>query len=205
MTQGQFITIEGGEGVGKSTNLDFIKNVLLKQGKHVVITREPGGTVLAEKLRHLLLATDAGKIDDTTELLLMFAARADHIQQVIRPALAQGKWVLCDRFTDSTYAYQGGGRGLNTKNIAWLEQFVQLQLQPDLTFLLDAPIEIGMARAKKRGALDRFETEKMLFFNHVRAAFLERAKAFPERIKRIDANQALAMVQKNIQAHLDNL
>ena len=205
MTQGKFITLEGGEGVGKSTNLDFIKNVLLKQSKQVLVTREPGGTPLAEKLRQLLLATDAEKIDDTTELLLMFAARADHIQQVIKPALAQGKWVLCDRFTDSTYAYQGGGRGLNTDNIAWLEQFVQSQLQPDLTFLLDAPIEIGMNRVKKRGTLDRFETEKIRFFNQVRAAFLERAKEFPKRIKHINADQPLAMVQKNIQAHLDHL
>ncbi|MCK5728088.1 MAG: dTMP kinase [Methylococcales bacterium] len=205
MTPAQFITLEGGEGVGKSTNLDFIKCLLIKQGKQVVVTREPGGTPLAEKLRQLLLATDAEKIDDTTELLLMFAARADHIQQVIKPALAQGKWVLCDRFTDSTYAYQGGGRGLNTENIAWLAQFVQKELQPNLTFLLDAPIEIGMARAKKRGALDRFETEKRLFFDSVRSAFLEREKECPERIKRINANQALALVQKDIQAHMDHL
>ncbi|MCK5925724.1 MAG: dTMP kinase [Methylococcales bacterium] len=205
MTPAQFITLEGGEGVGKSTNLDFIKCLLIKQGKQVVVTREPGGTPLAEKLRQLLLATDAEKIDDTTELLLMFAARADHIQQVIKPALAQGKWVLCDRFTDSTYAYQGGGRGLNTENIAWLAQFVQKELQPNLTFLLDAPIEIGMARAKKRGALDRFETEQHVFFNKVRVAFLKRANDFPKRIKIIDANQALSMVQENIQAHLDAL
>ncbi|MCK5897658.1 MAG: dTMP kinase [Methylococcales bacterium] len=205
MTRGRFITLEGGEGVGKSTNLKFIEVLLIEKGLQVMVTREPGGTALAEKLRQLLLASDVKKIDASTELLLMFAARADHIQQVIKPALAQEKWVLCDRFTDSTYAYQGGGRGLDTENIAWLEKFVQQQLQPDITFLLDAPIEIGMARAKKRGALDRFETEQHVFFNKVRVAFLKRANDFPKRIKIIDANQALSMVQENIQAHLDAL
>ena len=205
MTRGKFITLEGGEGVGKTTNLVFIKNYLQQQGITVVVTREPGGTVLAEKLRELVLSNESEKINDTTELLLMFAGRCQHIAQVIRPALEQGHWVLCDRFTDATYAYQGGGRGLSLETIAWLEQLVQGELRPDLTLLLDAPIEIGMERAKKRAAFDRFESEKLQFFEKVRAMYLQRATEQPERVKVIQASDDLTVVQQNILAVLTNL
>jgi len=205
MKQGKFITLEGGEGLGKTTNLAFIQHFLIEQGREVVVTREPGGTVLAEKLRALLLETQGELISDKTELLLLFAARAQHIHNVIQPALTRGAWVLSDRFTDATYAYQGGGRGMDVAGIAWLEQFVQGSLQPDLTLLFDAPIELGMQRAKKRAALDRFESEQQAFFHHVRAAYLERAQQHPERIKRINASQSLAAVQLHIQHWLEKL
>ena len=195
MKRGKFITLEGGEGVGKTTNLHFIKDYLQQQNISVTVTREPGGTALAEKIRQLLLDADSEKVAETSELLLMFAARAQHIQHVIAPALAQGNWVLCDRFTDATYAYQGGGRGLSIDTIAWLEQLVQGELRPDLTLLLDAPIEIGMERAQKRGAFDRFEAEKISFFTRVRDMYLSRAAQQPERIKVIQAHQSLANVQ----------
>ncbi len=198
MKRGKFITLEGGEGVGKTTNLRFIQDFLQQQNIPVTVTREPGGTALAEKLRHTLLDTEGESISDTTELLLMFAARAQHIQHVIAPALAQGHWVLCDRFTDATYAYQGGGRGLSIATIAWLEQLVQGDLRPDLTLLLDAPIEIGMERAQKRGAFDRFEAEKLSFFTRVRNMYLSRATEQPDRIKVINAQQALVDVQHDI-------
>lgn len=205
MKKGKFITLEGGEGVGKTTNLAFIKQCLENQGISVVVTREPGGTVLAEKLRSLLLENQNEVISEKTEILLMFAARSQHITNVIQPALERGNWVLCDRFTDATYAYQGGGRGINTDVIAWLEQFVQAGLQPDLTLLFDAPIELGMQRAKKRGALDRFENEQLSFFNKVREAYLERAQQYSERIKMIDAAQSLEIVQATIQPLLEKL
>lgn len=198
MTRGKFITLEGGEGVGKTTNLNFIKVHLQRQNIHVTVTREPGGTQLAEKIRQLVLDADSEAIAESSELLLMFAARAQHIKHVIEPALAQGHWVLCDRFTDATYAYQGGGRGVSLATIAWLEQLVQGDLRPDLTLLLDAPIEIGMERAQKRGAFDRFEAEKQSFFNKVREMYLSRAAEQPNRIKIISANQSLADVQKDI-------
>ncbi len=195
---GKFITLEGGEGCGKTTNIKFIEQFLVAQGISVVITREPGGTALAENIRQLLLDKQQEAIAEETELLMMFAARAQHIKHVIRPALAQGKWVLCDRFTDSSYAYQGGGRNMDNKAIAWLEDFSQQQIRPDLTLLLDVPVEIGMSRAKQRGALDRFELEKMEFFNKVRDCFLEIAAQQGERVKLIDATQDLAQVQSNI-------
>jgi dTMP kinase len=198
MKRGKFITLEGGEGVGKTTNLTFIKDYLQQQNIAVTVTREPGGTVLAEKIRHLVLDIDGESISDTTELLLMFAARAQHIQHVIEPALAQGNWVLCDRFTDATYAYQGGGRKVSIATIALLEQLVQGDLRPDLTILLDAPIEVGMERAQKRAAFDRFEAEKISFFTGVRDMYLSRAAEQPNRIKVIQANQPLADVQKDI-------
>ncbi|MEQ1528230.1 MAG: dTMP kinase, partial [Methylococcales bacterium] len=160
MTKAKFISLEGGEGVGKSTNLEFIKDYLLRRQIPVVVTREPGGTKLAENLRQLLLDKNSEAICEQAEILMMFAARAQHIKHVIAPALAQGQWVLCDRFTDSSYAYQGGGRGMDVKPIQWLETFVQGSLRPDMTLLFDAPIEIGMSRAGQRGALDRFEAEK---------------------------------------------
>ena len=198
MTRGKFITLEGGEGVGKTTNLEFIKNYLQQHNIPVVITREPGGTVLAERIRHLLLDNNNEKISEHAELLLVFAARAQHIMHVIEPSLAQGEWVLCDRFTDATYAYQGGGRNMRVSTIEWLEILVQGTLRPDLTLLLDAPVEIGIERAKKRGVFDRFETEKLSFFEHVRRAYLLQAELYPDRIKLIRANQPLIDVQRAI-------
>jgi len=196
MIRGKFITLEGGEGVGKTTNLAFIKDYLQQHNISVIVTREPGGTVLAEKIRHLLLDKHSEAISEHAELLLMFAARAQHIKHVIEPALAQGVWVLCDRFTDATYAYQGGGRNMRISTIEWLENLVQGTLRPDLTLLLDAPVEIGIERAKKRGAFDRFEAEKISFFEQVRRAYLLQAELHPERIKLIKANQPLADVQR---------
>jgi dTMP kinase len=197
--RGKFITLEGGEGVGKTTNVPFINNYLHSLNIPVVVTREPGGTQLAEKIRGLLLHADGEEVTAHTEILLMFAARAQHLKHVIRPALAQGQWVLCDRFTDATYAYQGGGRGMSLEAIRWLEDFVQDDLRPDLTLLLDVPVETGMARAKNReGELDRFESEHLHFFTQVRQVYLQQAQQFPERIKIIKADQPLADVQKAI-------
>ena len=205
MKQGKFITLDGGEGLGKSTNLIFIQDYLEAQNISVCITREPGGTVLAEKLRQLLLETETEAITEQTELLLMFAARAQHLHHVIKPALAQGQWVLCDRFTDATYAYQGGGRKMNLDSIAWLEQFVQQGLEPDLTVLFDAPVELGIERAKKRAALDRFESEQLSFFNAVRNMYLLQAQKHPQRIKLIDAAQPLEDVQIKLKKLINNL
>jgi dTMP kinase len=196
MIRGKFITLEGGEGVGKTTNLTFIRDYLHEHNISVVVTREPGGTVLAENIRHLLLDKDSEMISEQAELLLIFAARAQHIKHVIEPALAQGEWVLCDRFTDATYAYQGGGRNMRVSTIECLENLVQGNLRPDLTVLLDAPVEIGIERARERGAFDRFESEKISFFEHVRRAYLLQVELHPERIKLIKANQPLVDVQK---------
>ena len=196
MTRGKFITLEGGEGVGKTTNLIFIKDYLQQHAIPVVVTREPGGTVLAEKIRHLLLDKDSEAVSEHAELLMIFAARAQHIKHVIEPALVKGVWVLCDRFTDATYAYQGGGRNMRVSTIEWLEHLVQGNLRPDLTVLLDAPVEIGIERARERGAFDRFESEKISFFEQVRRAYLLQAELHPERIKLIKANQSLADVQR---------
>ena len=198
MIRGKFITLEGGEGVGKTTNLAFIKNYLQQHNITVVVTREPGGTALAEKIRHLLLDNDSEAVSENTELLLIFAARAQHIKHVIEPALAQGAWVLCDRFTDATFAYQGGGRNMRISTIEWLENLVQGTLRPDLTLLLDAPVEIGLERARKRAAFDRFEAEKISFFEQVRRAYLLQLELYPERIKLIKANQPLVDVQKTL-------
>ncbi|WP_262966236.1 dTMP kinase [Methylobacter psychrophilus] len=196
MIRGKFITLEGGEGVGKTTNIAFIKDYLQQHNISVVVTREPGGTALAEKIRHLLLDKDSEAISEHAELLLIFAARAQHIKHVIEPALAQGNWVLCDRFTDATYAYQGGGRNMRISSIEWLENLVQGNLKPDLTVLLDAPVEIGIERARVRGVFDRFESEKISFFESVRRAYLLQAELHPERIKLIQANQPLGDVQR---------
>ena len=198
MIRGKFITLEGGEGVGKTTNLTFITDYLQQHNINVVVTREPGGTVLAEKIRHLLLDKDSELISEQAELLLIFAARAQHIKHVIEPALTRGAWVLCDRFTDATYAYQGGGRNMRISTIEWLENLVQGNLRPDLTLLLDAPVEIGIERARERAAFDRFESEKISFFEHVRRAYLLQAELYPERIKVIKANQPLSDVQRAI-------
>lgn len=200
-----FITVEGIEGVGKTVNIELIKEFLQRHSIDFVLTREPGGTALAEQIRALLLDSQDEIIHETTELLLMFAARAQHIQQVIRPALQQHKWVLCDRFTDATYAYQGGGRGISQTDIATLEQLVQKELRPDLTILLDLDPAIGLARAEKRGQLDRFEQEKIEFFDKVRAAYLAIAEKDPRRCKIVDASQPLATVQATISALLEQL
>ncbi len=188
---GKFITIEGGEGVGKSTNADLIQSVLESRGCEVVVTREPGGTALGEALRSILLSADIESPVAMAELLIIFAARAQHLTTVIEPALAAGKWVLCDRFTDATYAYQGWGRNIDQRAIASLEQLVQGARRPDLTVLLDMDPSLGLARAKERAELDRFEQEELAFFNRVREGYLARAKEEPARWLIIDASKTL--------------
>nr|WP_269807711.1 dTMP kinase [Pseudomonas sp. NMI795_08] len=200
-----FITLEGPEGAGKSTNRDYLAARLREQGVDVVMTREPGGTPLAERIRELLLAPSDEPMAVDTELLLMFAARAQHLAQVIRPALLRGAVVLCDRFTDATYAYQGGGRGLSVERIAILESFVQGELRPDLTLVFDLPVEVGLARAAARGRLDRFEQEGQAFFEAVRQAYLQRAAQQPQRYSLLDAAQPLEAVQRAIDALLPGL
>ena len=207
---GRFITFEGGEGVGKSTNIQFVSEWLQQQGIRTLITREPGGTEIAEKIRHdLLKAHHNEDMSDLAELLLVFAARAQHLEKVIRPALASGTWVLCDRFTDSTIAYQGYGRGLSKEVIASLKQLVQQGMEPDCTFLLEAPLELGMSRARGRAAdageqVDRFETEKLEFFQRVQQGFTELAEQQP-RFRRIDASQPLTQVQEAIATQMEQL
>jgi len=202
---GYFITVEGGEGVGKSSNLGFIEAWLREAGKQVVMTREPGGTVLGERIRELLLDGNQNSMSVDAELLLMFAARAQHLEQVIKPALAEGKWVVCDRFTDATYAYQGGGRGVDFQRIAQLEQWVQSNLRPDLTLLLDMPVQQGLQRAGQRSTPDRFEREQQHFFERVRETYLIRARQEPARFRVIDAAPALEQVQQQIAAVLSVL
>jgi dTMP kinase len=202
---GLFITLEGPEGAGKSTNREYLAERLREQGVDVLLTREPGGTPLAERIRELLLDPSDEPMAADTELLLVFAARAQHLQQVIRPALAKGSMVLCDRFTDATYAYQGGGRGLSIERIAQLEQFVQAELRPNLTLIFDLPVEVGLARAAARGRLDRFEQEGRGFFEAVRQAYLQRAAQAPQRYRVLDAGQSLAQVQADIDALLPSL
>lgn len=188
---GKFISIEGGEGVGKSTNADFIQSVLESRGCEVVVTREPGGTALGEALRSILLSADIESPVAMAELLIIFAARAQHLTTVIEPALAAGKWVLCDRFTDATYAYQGWGRNIDQRAIASLEQLVQGARRPDLTVLLDMDPSLGLSRAKERAELDRFEQEELTFFNRVREGYLARAKEEPARWLIVDASKTL--------------
>jgi len=197
---GVFITLEGGEGVGKSTNLEFVRDCLMSAGKTVRVTREPGGTALGERIRAILLDRGAEGMDVDAELLLMFAARAQHLAQIIRPTLASGEWVVCDRFTDATYAYQGGGRGVAAARIAELETWVQGELRPDLTLLLDAPAELGRARVGGRGGgeLDRFECEQLAFFERVRGMYLARARHEPARFRLIDASCPLHEVQAQL-------
>ncbi len=203
--RGKFITIEGTEGVGKSTNRDFVYTWLEARGLEVLVTREPGGTPLAEEIRALLLANRVEPVAPTAELLLIFAARAQHLAQVIEPALARGAWVLSDRFTDATYAYQGGGRGLDTHMIGQLEQLVQGDLRPDLTLILDIDPRLGLERARARGKLDRFESEDLAFFHRVRATYAQRAEVAPDRYAVVDAGRALAQVQAEIEAVLQRL
>lgn len=205
MTRGKFITIEGGEGAGKSTNIPFIESYLREKGIDLVMTREPGGTPLSERIREILLDKNETAMSDDTELLLMFAARAQHLDQLIRPALQQGKWVICDRFTDATYAYQGGGRGIEFERIAQLEDWVQGSLRPDLTIIFDLPVEMGMERAGKRSDPDRFEQENLDFFQRVRQCYLDRAHAAPERYAIIDASPNLDAVQASIERVLNGL
>ncbi|MEN8166352.1 MAG: dTMP kinase [Pseudomonadota bacterium] len=198
MQRGRFITVEGGEGAGKSSNLAFIQQLLEQVGKSVLFTREPGGTPLGEEIRQLLLGHRHTGMADDTELLLMFAARAEHIRQKILPALDSGVWVLCDRFTDASYAYQGAGRGISRERIAILEQFVQGDLRPDLTLLLDLPVELGLDRAGSRSEPDRFEREAGDFFHKVRQDYLRIAEEEPARVKLIDASPTLEQVQGQI-------
>jgi dTMP kinase len=190
MMPGRFLTIEGIEGVGKSTQLALLSAALLKRGIDHVVTREPGGTPLAESIRELVLTRHPEPLPASAELLLMFAARAVHLGNLIEPGLAAGRWVVCDRFTDATYAYQGGGRGVPLQHIQQLESLVQGARRPDLTFLLDAPVAVGLARAARRNAgaaADRFESERADFFGRVREAYRARAAAEPQRMHLLDA------------------
>ncbi len=203
MTLGRFITLEGGEGVGKTTQLNVVQSTLEAAGIVVTMTREPGGTQRAERIRELLLVRDSEPMPPTCELLLMFAARATHLHNVIIPALQRAEWVVCDRFTDASYAYQGYGRGLSLEHIQQLESMVQQGLQPDMTLLLDAPVELGMQRAQQRSIsgtkpTDRFEIEQQAFFDRVRAGYLARAAAHPQRFKIVDASKSLDDVSNAI-------
>lgn len=193
-----FITVEGIEGAGKTTSINFISQYLENKGKEVVVTREPGGTSLGEQIRSLLLAHRQGGMAIDTETLLMFAARAEHLKQIIRPALAAGKWVLSDRFTDASYAYQGGGRGVTAQRIASLENWVQGDLRPGLTLLLDLPVALGLQRANRRSEPDRFESEQLAFFERVREAYLEQAEGHAERYRIVDAAQPPQAVKQQI-------
>jgi len=199
---GKFITLEGIEGVGKTSNLRFIQELLEAEGHRCVVTREPGGTSLGEALRNILLSHSDENMSADAELLMMFAARAEHLSKVIRPALANEQTVLCDRFTEATYAYQGGGRQLDVDKISALEDWVQGDLRPDLTLILDAPVEVGRARAGSRSDPDRIEKEQDDFFQRVRNAYIEMAKHYPHRICLIDASVELKAVQQQIREKL---
>ena len=197
--KGKFITVEGQDGAGKTTNIEYIRDQLKQYGIEVLLTREPGGTKLGEELRNLMLNGDDLPINDMAELLMMFAARAQHISEVIRPAISAGTWVLCDRFTDATFAYQSGGRGLPPHYVETLQRLVQGDLQPDLTLLLDVDLSTGQARSQQRNAgRDRFESEQMAFKQRVRDAYLDLAHKHPNRICVIDASLGLSEVQKQI-------
>ncbi|OUR86401.1 dTMP kinase [Methylophaga sp. 42_8_T64] len=203
---GKFISIEGIEGAGKSTQLAFIESYLKRQGKNVVVTREPGGTMLGEQIRELLLAPrDEGMAVDT-ELLLMFAARAEHIEQVIKPAIERGDWVISDRFVDATFAYQGGGRGIAAERIEQISAWTLNGLQTDITFLFDLTVELGQQRVISRnGVVDRFEQEKTAFFQKIRDCYLQRSQQEPNRIKVIDASKTINDIELQLTAALDTL
>jgi dTMP kinase len=200
---GRFISLEGGEGAGKSSALDTCRRHLEAHGFDVVLTREPGGSPLAERIRNLMLDPAHADMHAPTELLLAFAARAQHVRDTIRPALARGAWVLSDRFTDSSYAYQGGGRGLPMTTIAMLEDFAVDDTRPGLTLLLDLPVAQGLDRMKGRGGIDRIEAESTEFFERVRATFRKRATADAARVRVIDASQSIENVAADLRAALD--
>lgn len=198
MTRGRFITLEGMDGAGKTTHLEWLQQRLMARGVPLTVTREPGGTALGESLRELLLHGKEARQPET-EALLMFAARNEHIARVIAPALEAGQWVLCDRFTDATYAYQAGGSGMDWARIAELERWVQGDLQPDLTFYFDLPPEIGRSRTRQVREPDRFEREQLDFYGRVRAAYLRRAKEDPQRMRVIDAARTIAEIQVDLE------
>ena len=204
-SRGKFITVEGIEGVGKSTNIEFLSTLIEARGYEVVRTREPGGTPMAERIRAMLLAHGDEALPDTAELLLFFAARSLNINNRILPALAAGQWVICDRFTDASRAYQGAGRGLDRQRIDTLANWVQDGLQPEITLLLDAPANVGMGRAERRGEADRLESEQQSFYERVRDAYLALAEAEPERFSVIDASADLERVQHDIASAVERL
>ena len=204
-SRGLFITLEGGEGAGKTTSVKYIQEKLQSHGIDLLLTREPGGTQSGEKIREILLNPDHSELHSDTELLLMFAARAQHLQEVIYPALQRGEWVLCDRFTDATYAYQGGGRGIDVARIQQLETWVQQGFQPDRTILFDLSVKEGLQRAASRGALDRFEQEKLQFFENVRAAYLARAEQFATRFRVIDSSVDIQGVETQLDSVIEEL
>lgn len=196
--RGRLITLEGIEGAGKSTQMETLRRLLVERGIPVISTREPGGSPVAERIRGLLLDRANAGMGAIAELLLVFAARAEHLEKVIRPTLDQGTWVLCDRFTDATYAYQGGGRGVDGGRISLLEDLVQGDLRPDLTLVFDLPPELGLARARRRGDSDRFESERLAFFEAARAVYLARARASPGRYQILDASRPLESVRAEV-------
>ena len=198
MTLGKFITFEGIDGAGKSTHLAWAAELLRGRGVSVVVTREPGGTILGEKLRQILLNGDQ-RIHPETEALMMFSARRQHLEDVIRPALQRGDWVLCDRFTDASFAYQGGGRGVEKQKLEELERWVHPDLQPDLTLLFDVSAELGQSRVERIKSPDRFEREDVGFFSRVRNAYLERLKQWPKRMVGIDGSKPVADIQREIE------
>ena len=205
MNKGKFITIDGVEGAGKSTQIDLICSYLQRKGIDVVRTREPGGTDLGEKIRSLLLDVDNKEMHSDTELLLMFSSRNELIQNKIIPALNKGSWVVSDRFTDASFAYQGGGRMLDLNRISKLESWVLGEFQPNLTLLLDVSVDVGMQRVEARAAKDRIELEERAFFERVRSVFIDRSKSYPERIKLIDASGSISEIHNNIKLFLDVL
>lgn len=207
--KGLFITFEGVEGGGKTTNISFIAEKIRKSGPQILLTREPGGTTTGEAIRNILISKELPSMHHHTELLLMFAARSEHLHRKIIPALEQGTWVLCDRFTDASYAYQGAGRGIDRENINMLENMVQSTdqgtLKPDITFLFDLEANIGLARAQRRGETDRFEQEHIDFFNRVRSEYLKMAEAEPKRFHLINAQHDLKTVQQQISKKLEEI
>jgi dTMP kinase len=205
MGRGRFITVEGIEGVGKSTNIEFMSSLIEARGFAVLCTREPGGTPMAERIRAMLLEHGDEPLPDIAELLLFFAARALHIANTIRPALEAGQWVVCDRFTDASRAYQGDGRGLDMQRIDTLAQWVQEDLDPDMTLLLDAPSDLGLKRAEQRGAADRLESETAPFYRRVRDGYLKLAANEPQRFVVVDAGQSLDGVQREIAQAMQRL
>lgn len=205
MTKGKFITIDGVEGAGKSTQIDLICSYLHQKGIKVVRTREPGGTAVGEKIRSVLLDVENQEMHSDTELLLMFSSRNELIQNKIIPALNEGFWVVSDRFTDASFAYQGGGRMLNLDRIDKLADWVLGDFKPDLTLFLDVSVEVGMERIESRAAKDRIELEERAFFERVRSVFVSRSEAFPDRIKLIDANDSVEGIQSKIRAYIDLL